>query len=309
MVSAADSQIAARPTTLVVSREPARQFAVDCAARAGRAFVATSGPPREWDGRSNGWLPASTCRELVLEAELLPVVQEHGPELLQQAERVHLFTPQLAPYSEPIARPWSAVKRLIDVVGAGALLVLTIPVLLAAMVAIRMESPGPTIFRQERVGKRGRRFTVLKLRTMVDGNDDSEHDRYVAALMTGRASRRNGMYKLDDDPRITSVGRVLRRASIDELPQLWNVLRGDMSLVGPRPPLPREVERYDAQMWHRLVGRPGLTGLWQVSGRCELTFGEQVELDITYWRRWTLALDFEILARTPLAVLSARGAA
>jgi lipopolysaccharide/colanic/teichoic acid biosynthesis glycosyltransferase len=144
---------------------------------------------------------------------------------------------------------------------------------------------------------------------MYRDNSDSEHQRYVAALIRGEAQRHRGMYKLTDDPRVTRVGRVLRRWSIDELPQLWNVLRGDMSIVGPRPPLEREVEQYDARTWLRLRGRPGLTCLWQVNGRCELSFAEQVELDLEYWRRWSLWRDVGILARTPWAVMSGKGAA
>ncbi len=211
---------------------------------------------------------------------------------------------------DPITAPWGVVKRAVDVVGAAALLTVTMPLLIVAMMAVRFETSGPAIFRQVRVGKRGQHFTLLKLRTMVAGNDESEHASYVAALMEGTAPRsESGIYKLDNDPRITRVGRVLRRSSIDELPQLWNVLRGEMSLIGPRPPLPREVERYDDRAWLRLAGRPGITGLWQVSGRCELTFGEQIALDVEYWERWSPLLDLQILARTPGAIFSARGAA
>jgi len=310
--SSADSHIPTRSTTLVVTRPSHQAFVLDRALRAGRRDVVTSIPPATWDGRSNGWLPAAAHKELVVDGALLPVVQEHNIELLRHAEGVHVFDTEggpTDPFAEPIAPPWAAAKRVIDIAGAAVLLLVTLPIIVAAMVAIRVSSPGPTLFRQERVGKRGRRFTLLKVRTMVPDNDDSEHERYVAALIDGTAPRCNGMYKLDNDPRVTPIGRILRRSSIDELPQLWNVLRGDMSLVGPRPPLPRETERYDATSWARLLGRPGITGLWQVSGRCERTFGEQVALDAAYWRQWSLWLDLCILARTPLAVLSARGAA
>jgi lipopolysaccharide/colanic/teichoic acid biosynthesis glycosyltransferase len=165
------------------------------------------------------------------------------------------------------------------------------------------------IFRQPRLGLAGRPFTLYKLRTMVDGNDDAEHRAYVAALLNGDAERNGGIYKLTDDPRITRVGRMLRRFSLDEVPQLVNVLRGDMSVVGPRPPLASETELYEARDWARLACLPGITGLWQVSGRCELTYRDMIELDIEYVERWSPWLDLSIIARTPRAILSRRGAA
>jgi lipopolysaccharide/colanic/teichoic acid biosynthesis glycosyltransferase len=179
----------------------------------------------------------------------------------------------------------------------------------AAALAVRTDTRGPVLFAQERVGLGGRTFRILKLRTMVVDNDDSEHAAYVAALITGRAHTREGVYKLVGDSRITRVGRFLRRYSIDELPQLWNVLRGDMSLVGPRPALPREVALYDGHARRRLAVKPGLTGLWQVSGRCELSFVEMVDLDIAYGRDWSLLSDVRILLKTPAAALTGRGAA
>lgn len=202
-----------------------------------------------------------------------------------------------------------AAKRVVDLVVAPLVLVAAAPLLIIAMAAIRIESPGPAILRQQRVGLRGRPFTIFKLRTMVQGNDDSEHRAYVKALLQGDAQRNGGIYKLTNDARVTRVGRLLRRCSLDEVPQLVNVLRGEMTLVGPRPPLPSEVDHYDARDWGRLALTPGITGLWQVSGRCELTYREMIELDLDYVEHWSLGLDLAIIARTPGAVLSQRGAA
>jgi lipopolysaccharide/colanic/teichoic acid biosynthesis glycosyltransferase len=200
-------------------------------------------------------------------------------------------------------------KRTLDILVSLAVLLLALPLLLIAMIATWLETPGSPLFLQERVGRDGRSFRIVKLRTMFTGNDDSAHQAYVAAMIRGTADRHDGMYKLVDDPRITRVGRVLRRLSIDELPQAWNVLRGDMSLVGPRPALPREVELYSATARRRLRVKPGITGLWQVSGRSTLTFDEMVALDIRYWESWTPLLELSILVRTPWVVLTGGGAA
>jgi lipopolysaccharide/colanic/teichoic acid biosynthesis glycosyltransferase len=175
--------------------------------------------------------------------------------------------------------------------------------------AVKLSSRGPVFFSQDRVGADGRLFRLYKFRTMYVNNDDSVHRHYVEALMRGEAAQHDGMYKLAHDPRVTRVGRVLRRYSLDEIPQLWNVLLGDMSIVGPRPPLLTESQKYDAFAWNRLRVPPGLTGLWQVSGRCALSFKEMVELDVEYWRKWSPLLDVRILARTPVALASTRGAA
>jgi lipopolysaccharide/colanic/teichoic acid biosynthesis glycosyltransferase len=211
-----------------------------------------------------------------------------------------------------VSRPrgWKrAVKRLVDVVVASALFVSLLPLLGAAALAIRIESPGNPIFRQKRLGHRGTPFTMFKLRTMVARNDDSAHRRYVAALINGEGDKHDGIYKLTNDPRLTRIGKILRRASVDEVPQLVNVIRGEMSLVGPRPPLPSEAALYSERDWGRLALRPGLTGLWQVSGRCELTYREMIELDLRYVREWSLRRDLRILLATPRAILSLRGAA
>ncbi len=194
-----------------------------------------------------------------------------------------------------------AVKRAIDVVGAATLLVLTSPLLAAAAATILVTDGRPVLFAQERTGLHGRRFRVLKLRTMVP-----EAEAIQPAL--AHLNERDGpVFKISHDPRITPVGRALRRTSIDELPQLWNVLRGDMSLVGPRPPIPSEVELYDP--WHRrrLSMKPGITGLWQVTARLDPSFDRWVETDLDYIDRWSLPLDLAILARTVPAVLSLTG--
>ncbi|HET7530023.1 MAG TPA: sugar transferase [Mycobacteriales bacterium] len=208
-------------------------------------------------------------------------------------------------------RPLQArlAKRTIDIVGAAVLLLVTLPAVLIAAVAISLTSRGGPLFAQERVGKDGRTFRFYKLRTMVRDNDDSQHVAYVASLIRGEAPTHDGVFKLTNDSRVTTVGRFLRRYSIDELPQLANVLLGDMSLVGPRPALPREVELYDDFARQRLRVKPGITGLWQVSGRCELTFQDMVALDLHYASWWSVATDLKILARTPAAAFSARGAA
>jgi lipopolysaccharide/colanic/teichoic acid biosynthesis glycosyltransferase len=197
-----------------------------------------------------------------------------------------------------------AFKRSVDLAGAGLALFLTLPVLLLAAVAVVRDSEGPWLFRQVRLGTAGRPFTLFKLRTMTSGNDPAEHEAFVASLITGTVPATDGaILKLTGDRRITPVGHILRRLSIDELPQLLNVLQGRMSLVGPRPPLPGEVALYDIRARQRLAVKPGMTGLWQVSGRSRLTFEAMVELDIRYWSEWTPLLELRILARTPKVAL------
>jgi exopolysaccharide biosynthesis polyprenyl glycosylphosphotransferase len=198
---------------------------------------------------------------------------------------------------------WSyRLKRAIDVTLAGVILVVTSPLMALIAVAIRLDSPGPALFLQPRVGRDGQLFMLYKFRSMVDGADDDRESLRDQNETTGP------IFKMRRDPRLTSVGRALRRLSLDELPQFWNVLRGDISLVGPRPPMPCEVEHYDE--WHRrrLEIAPGLTGLWQVSGRSDLTFDEMVMLDLFYAENWSLALDIRILLRTVPTVLLGTGA-
>lgn len=195
-----------------------------------------------------------------------------------------------------------ALKRLVDVTVSAILLVLLSPVLGLAALLIRLDSPGPAIFRQARVGRNGQQFTVYKFRTMHVGAE------LAVEQLADRNEASGPLFKMRDDPRRTRVGKWLRRTSIDELPQFWNVLRGEMSLVGPRPALPREVEQY--QPWHRrrLEAAPGITGLWQVNGRSEVSFDEMVMLDLYYIENWSLFLDFKIMLKTIPAVLFGRGA-
>jgi lipopolysaccharide/colanic/teichoic acid biosynthesis glycosyltransferase len=208
----------------------------------------------------------------------------------------------------------SLCKRAIDIFGSILALLLLSPVMLVIAVAVKVTSPGPIIFRQERFGLLGKKFWFLKFRSMYINNDSSIHREYIETLIKkenkgDQGQNGNGVYKITDDPRITAVGKFLRKTSLDELLQFINVLKGEMSLVGPRPPIPYEFEKYDT--WHRrrvFSIKPGITGLWQVKGRSRTTFDEMVRLDLEYIINWSLWLDFKILIRTPLAVLSAKGA-
>ena len=207
------------------------------------------------------------------------------------------------------------VKRLMDIVGSALALILCAPLFLIMALAIKVSSKGPVFFRQQRIGQHGRRFTFLKFRSMHINNDPSLHREYVTKLIAGRAERETsngkgeGVYKLTNDRRVTRVGKFLRRTSLDELPQLLNVLEGEMSLVGPRPAIPYEVAAYDT--WHRrrvLEVKPGITGSWQVNGRSRVKFDEMVRLDLQYARSWSPWIDINILMRTPAAVLRGDGA-
>jgi len=203
-------------------------------------------------------------------------------------------------------------KRLIDLVASTVGMVLLSPVLTAIAVAVRLDSPGPVFFRQHRIGRGGHRFRVWKFRTMKHGASEEAHRELITKMLNGdeattaHASRDGArIFKLLDDDRITRVGRILRKYSLDELPQLVNVLSGEMSLVGPRPPLAYEVEQYDLWQYDRLAVRPGITGLWQVSGRNLLSYRQMAELDVTYVRNWSLWLDLWILLRTiPVVVFN-----
>ena len=196
-------------------------------------------------------------------------------------------------------------KRVVDVFAAGLFLLLTLPFTIAIALLIRWDSPGPVIFRQTRVGAKGRTFNMLKFRTMCT---DAEKQRAELLAFQAVDAGNDILFKMRKDPRVTRVGRVLRRFSIDEAPQLVNVLRGEMSLVGPRPPLPEEVARYEPDAARRLHVQPGLTGLWQVSGRSDLPWDESLRLDLWYVDNWSLVLDLQILTRTLRAVLKGQGA-
>jgi exopolysaccharide biosynthesis polyprenyl glycosylphosphotransferase len=207
------------------------------------------------------------------------------------------------------------VKRIMDTVGSALALLIFSPVLLVIALAIKLTSTGPVFFRQKRVGQYGEQFIFLKFRSMYVNNDASAHKAFVRQLIAGQTSGNpsngNGttVYKLTKDPRITRVGAFLRKTSLDELPQFWNVLRGDMSLVGPRPAIAYEVEAYD--IWHRrrvLEAKPGITGLWQVNGRSRIKFDDMVRLDLRYAKTWSPWMDLKILLRTPVAVVFGDGA-
>jgi exopolysaccharide biosynthesis polyprenyl glycosylphosphotransferase len=206
-------------------------------------------------------------------------------------------------------RAFRLLKRLMDIAGSLFALVLSIPLLLVISILIKLTSRGPVLFRQERVGLNGQRFILLKFRSMHVANDSRIHEEYVERLIAGAPGNQwTTVHKLTDDPRVTRVGKLLRRTSLDELPQLFNVLAGTMSLVGPRPPIPYEVSRYAAWHTQRLAVKPGITGLWQVRGRSRVTFDDMVRLDIKYITSWSLWLDVKILCQTVGAVVSGRGA-
>ncbi|MBT8083279.1 MAG: WecB/TagA/CpsF family glycosyltransferase [Gammaproteobacteria bacterium] len=197
----------------------------------------------------------------------------------------------------------SLLKRALDVSVAGGALLALSPLLLATAAIIRLESPGPVLFRQERVGRRGRTFAMLKFRSMfVDA------EARLAELTAKNESAGGVLFKIKDDPRITQVGKIIRRYSIDELPQLINVMRGEMSIVGPRPALPSEVEKYTAAERKRLQTNPGLTCLWQIGGRSDLSFEQQVELDVDYLKQQNVLIDLGIIAKTVPAVINGKGA-
>jgi lipopolysaccharide/colanic/teichoic acid biosynthesis glycosyltransferase len=236
--------------------------------------------------------------------------------------RVRLEPPSLLPLEQGGLRAvrqralTSHRKRALDIVVSLVLLVLTSPVWLAAAILIKIASPGPILFRQERIGVNGEPFVCLKFRTMHHGVSDSPHRALIEQLLSDEVSRADAgtetkrVYKLNGDPRIIGgVGRWLRRTSLDELPQLVNVLRGEMSIVGPRPPLRYEVERYEDWQHDRLAVRPGITGLWQVSGRNRLTYNEMCKLDVQYIQRWSIAVDLLIMLSTPWVMFGDRGGA
>jgi exopolysaccharide biosynthesis polyprenyl glycosylphosphotransferase len=219
------------------------------------------------------------------------------------------FSPQ-----GPAAKASQTIKRSIDIIGSLCALVLLSPVLLVIAIAIKLTSKGPILFKQQRLGQYGIRFTFLKFRSMYFRSHAKIHQDYVREFIAGNQHRaqpgsQSDIYKIQDDPRVTPVGRFLRKTSLDELPQFFNVLKGEMSLVGPRPPIPYEVEKYD--IWHRrrfLEVKPGITGLWQVEGRSRTRFDEMVRLDLKYAKTWSPWMDIKILLRTPKAVLRGDGA-
>jgi len=246
--------------------------------------------------RQLSWQLEGSGIELLVAPGLIEVA---GPRLhIRPFEGLPLLSVE-----QPRFEGWGRmVKGGIDRCAAVAALLLLAPVLLTIAAAVRLTSPGPVLYRQERVGVNGRTFTMLKFRSMVVDAEERLEQIQAANISDGL------LFKMRDDPRVTPVGRWLRRLSLDELPQLLNVLGGSMSMVGPRPPLPTEVAQYDSQVRRRLLVKPGLTGLWQISGRSDLPWEEAVRLDLRYVENWSLALDALILWKTFRAVLSSSGA-
>ena len=252
--------------------------------RAAKIAISLHVFPESWDKNSSGWVADSKLY----------------PDLKRKVSRKRL----------PLV-----IKRVMDIVGSGLLLLMLSPILTLIVALIKLTSKGPVIFEQERLGQFGARFKCLKFRTMYTNNDPKIHQEYVRQFIAGKnvLNKSEGsdelVYKLVKDPRVTFIGGFLRKTSLDELPQFWNVLRGDMSLVGPRPPVPYEFEVYD--IWHRrrvLEVKPGVTGLWQVSGRNRTRFDEMVRLDLCYCSTWSIWLDLKILLATPWAVFNGGGA-
>jgi exopolysaccharide biosynthesis polyprenyl glycosylphosphotransferase len=228
----------------------------------------------------------------------------NGSPLIDETIYPDLREPDLATRFSRLA------KRALDVVVSLIAIILFSPLFILISVAVKLTSRGPILFRQERVGQYGRRFSFLKFRSMKCGSDSHIHQEYVKQFISGTIAKEQGVtYKITQDPRLTRIGGLLRKSSLDELPQLINVLKGEMSLVGPRPAIPYEIDFY--QMWHRtrfLEVKPGITGLWQVTGRSKTTFDDMVRLDLRYVKQWSFWLDIKILLRTPQAVFSGEGA-
>jgi lipopolysaccharide/colanic/teichoic acid biosynthesis glycosyltransferase len=217
-------------------------------------------------------------------------------------------------HREHARRSALAFKRFIDIAGSLAAILFLTPVFLAVAILVKLSSKGPILYRQQRLGQFGRPFTFLKFRSMHVNNDAKIHRDFMKRVITGEhdgqvEGEEKKVYKMTNDPRITPIGRFLRRASLDELPQFFNVLSGEMSLVGPRPPIMYECQEYD--IWHRrrvLEVKPGITGLWQITGRSRVRFDDMVRLDLQYTREWSIWLDLKILAKTPLAVVAGKDA-
>ena len=249
-----------------------------------------------------------------IRAELVSRVKGCDPSAVFVRLDAHSSTRRAAPTAGTASRRSrvnDVLKRLLDLGGSAALLTALSPLLLLIAAAVKLTSKGPILFRQERVGQGMAPFTMLKFRTMRPDAGHAVHQAYVTQFIQGaaNAAAAPGVFKLTNDSRITPIGELLRRTSLDELPQLWNVLRGEMSLVGPRPPIVYEVEQYKA--WHRrrvLDVKPGLTGLWQVTGRSRTTFDEMVRLDLRYAQTCSLWTDVKILLATPRAVIAGKGA-
>ena len=249
---------------------------------------------------------AENFLRLTLDYRLFPDCDEVCPK---HGKGQHFYPDLSARHTGNMQAP--VAKRLTDIVGSLIALLFFVPLFVLVAALVSMTSDGPVLFCQQRVGRHGQLFKFFKFRTMYVNNDQHIHQAYITRLIAGEKDMRGhgGLYKLAHDPRVTPVGRFLRRSSLDELPQFFNVLIGDMSLVGPRPPLPYEFERY--QVWHRrrvMELKPGLTGPWQVGGRSTTTFDEMVRIDLRYASKHSFWTDCAILLQTPTAVLSGRGA-
>jgi exopolysaccharide biosynthesis polyprenyl glycosylphosphotransferase len=247
--------------------------------------------------RQLSWELEGSGVDLVVAPALLDAV---GPRI---AARPMTGLPLLQMDEPELSGPRQALKATVEWAFATVAVILMIPVYLALAAAIRIDSKGSAVFRQTRVGRRGNEFTVYKLRTMY-----ADAEERLEALRAHNDAVDSLLFKMRDDPRVTRVGKILRRWSLDELPQLWNVVRGDMALVGPRPPLPSEVSRYDQEIARRLLVRPGITGLWQVSGRSDLSWKDSIRLDLYYVENWSLSLDALIVWKTVFAVFRRHGA-
>ncbi len=255
-------------------------------------------------------LEIEEMNEIILSFHIYPEDWEAGGPGHPAGSRLY---PDLEKHMER-RRAAYVLKRSLDVLGSLAALIVLSPLFLIAGLAVKLTSEGPVFFRQKRLGQYGKKFTFFKFRSMYASTDHTIHEQYIGNYIAGTLvaagqDSERPVYKMTNDPRITPIGRFLRRTSLDEFPQFFNVLRGDMSLVGPRPPLPYEFKRYG--VWHRrrlLAVKPGITGLWQVEGRSKVPFDEMVRMDLKYAKTWSLWMDIKILFRTPLALLNSDGA-
>jgi lipopolysaccharide/colanic/teichoic acid biosynthesis glycosyltransferase len=279
----------------------------------------------EWEFLSRKVLSNVTPLHIALVSSMSSLLR---PVALGPAEQSDELRPVLRLPSLPF-RAYLVAKRWVDIVVSASALLFLLPLLIVIAVLVAFDSPGPVFFAQERVGSRvrgkgGKRswtaypFSVYKFRTMVHNADSSRHQAFVKALiekdyqalntLQDQAAKDCPKFKMVNDPRVTRIGRFLRKTSLDELPQLWNVLRGDMSLVGPRPPIAYEVDMYTPAHVRRLGAKPGITGVWQITSRSSVDFDKMVELDVWYIENQSLWLDLKILAKTPVAVLHGKGA-
>lgn len=247
------------------------------------------------------------------------LIRTYPDDLFEKLLKDHKKIPDLYPFyfeknisQKKIQR---IIKRAMDIFGSIFGIIIFSPIMFLASFAIKLTSPGPIIFKQERIGLKGRKFLFYKFRSMRIDGDDKIHREYVSNLIKGeldkinQGKKDNPLYKMKDDPRVTKIGKLIRKTSIDELPQFFNVLKGEMSLVGPRPPIPYEVEKYEP--WHLrriLEVKPGITGLWQVDGRSKTSFNDMVRLDLKYAINWSIWLDIKILLKTIFAVIRSSGA-